>query len=105
MHMSQNHRFAPRLEALEPREVPSVYHVATDGNDSGPGTEEDPWRTLQRAANVVQAGDDVLVRPGNYVGFDLRRSGSDVNPIRFLAEWGTVIDTRNARTPDGINLE
>ena len=36
-------------------------------------SEATPWRTLQHAANQVQAGDTVIVRAGNYVGFHLRR--------------------------------
>ncbi len=42
------------------------YHVATTGNDSNPGSSASPWRTIQRAANVMQAGDTVYVRPGTY---------------------------------------
>src|SRR5262245_53218203 len=103
--MSSKRHARLQVEALEARALPSTYYVAPYGNAAGPGTDEDPWRTLQRAANAVRAGDDVTVRAGNYAGFDLRTSGTAANPIRFLADSGTVIDAPNPRTPDGINLE
>ena len=42
------------------------FYVATTGNDSNPGTIASPWRTIQHAANTVQAGDTVYVRGGLY---------------------------------------
>jgi len=44
----------------------STYYVATKGNDSNPGTRENPWLTIQHAAKVAVAGDTVLVRGGIY---------------------------------------
>ena len=44
----------------------ATYYVDLTGNDSNPGTQESPWKTIQKAANVVMAGDTVLVGPGNY---------------------------------------
>ena len=93
------------LECLENRTLLSTYYVAPSGDDAATGGAGNPWRTLQRAANAVRAGDDVIVREGAYAGFDLRTSGTEANPIRFLADSGAVVNTRNPRTPDGINLE
>jgi len=42
------------------------FYVSTTGNDSNPGTIDSPWRTIQHAANSVQAGDTVYVRSGVY---------------------------------------
>jgi hypothetical protein len=42
------------------------YYVATNGNDSNPGTQAAPWRTIQHAADVVHAGSTVNVRGGVY---------------------------------------
>jgi parallel beta-helix repeat protein len=81
------------------------YFVAPNGNNSAAGTAESPWQTLQHAANRVAPGDRVTVRPGNYVGFYLSRSGTAAAPIEFFAEPGVLINQRNATTPDGINLE
>ncbi len=43
-----------------------TYYVATTGQDSNPGTESAPFRTIQQAANVAQPGDTVLVHQGVY---------------------------------------
>ena len=81
------------------------YHVSPDGSDAAAGTQADPWRTLQRAADAVAPGDHVLVRAGTYTGFDLRTSGTAAARITFSAEEGVLINQRNVRTADGINLE
>ncbi|RIK76781.1 MAG: hypothetical protein DCC68_18650 [Planctomycetota bacterium] len=95
------------LESLEQRDLLAGDHfyVSPTGDDSAAGTEAAPWLTLQKAANTVTAGDTVTVKPGTYVGFDLRTDGTAAEPITFSAEPGAVINQRNARTPDGINLE
>jgi hypothetical protein len=44
----------------------SSFYVATTGNDSNPGTQSAPWRTIQHAADTVRAGRTVNVRGGIY---------------------------------------
>ncbi len=44
----------------------SSFYVSTAGNDSNPGTETAPWRTVQHAADTVHAGGTVNVRGGVY---------------------------------------
>ena len=44
----------------------TIYYVAPDGNDSNPGTESLPWRTIQKAANNMVAGDTVFIRAWTY---------------------------------------
>lgn len=82
-----------------------VYYVAADGSDRADGGESAPWKTLQHAANRARAGDTVIVRPGQYRGFQLERSGERGRPIRFLGERGARISGNNPRTADAINLE
>jgi len=94
-----------RMECLESRLALSTFHVAPTGNDANVGSAGAPWATLQKAAQSVQAGDTVNVGAGNYAGFDLWTSGTASQPIVFDAEPGVVINARNPRTPDGINLE
>lgn len=93
------------LDWLESRMVLSAYFVSTAGNDGAAGTSGAPWRTLQHAADSVAAGDFVTVQSGNYAGFYLETDGTAAQPITFHALPGVIIDTRNAVTPDGINLE
>ena len=82
-------------------------YVAPTGNDANSGaTLATAWRTLQRAANLVNAGDTVFVTDSTYAGFDLRRSGTSTNRIVFIANSkNVIINRRNAVTTDGINIE
>jgi len=83
-----------------------TFYVDPAGSDAAAGSDTAPWRTLQRAADAVQAGDLVIVRAGHYAGFDIRTSGTSINPIEFDADPGVVVDTPNPVTPNhGINLE
>ncbi|HSC88994.1 MAG TPA: DUF1565 domain-containing protein, partial [Polyangiaceae bacterium] len=71
------------------------YYVAVDGSDSGPGTIEQPFATLQKAINVAQPGELVYVRGGVYnivqgtnpaTGIHFNKSGrSDTERIRYFA--------------------
>jgi hypothetical protein len=44
----------------------SSFYVSKTGNDSNPGTQTAPWRTIQHAADTVRAGSTVNVRGGIY---------------------------------------
>lgn len=43
-----------------------TYWVATDGDDEGHGSRDEPWATLQHAADVATPGATVNVRGGVY---------------------------------------
>jgi hypothetical protein len=59
----------------------NTYYVATSGNDSNPGTETLPWRTIQKAANIVSTGDTVYIKAGTYVeSITLTRSAAALLP-------------------------
>jgi parallel beta-helix repeat protein len=81
------------------------FVAATGGSNANPGTAALPWATLQHAADVVDAGDRVVARPGNYTGFYFDGEGTAASPIEFFAEPGALITSENETTPDGINLE
>ena len=54
-----------------------AYYVAPDGNDQNAGTLNQPWRTIQKAAQTVSAGSTVYVRGGIYAEtVTLKVSGS-----------------------------
>jgi hypothetical protein len=42
------------------------YYVATSGNDNNPGTDALPFRTIQKAVSLLQAGDTVYIKAGTY---------------------------------------
>jgi hypothetical protein len=43
-----------------------AFYVSTNGNDANSGTITSPWRTIQHAANVALAGDNIHIRGGTY---------------------------------------
>jgi hypothetical protein len=49
--------------------TPRTYYVDgqnTGASDANDGTEISPWKTIQKAADTVQPGDQVLVKAGTY---------------------------------------
>ncbi len=55
----------------------SSFYVSTNGNDSNPGSQAAPWRTIQHAADTARAGSTVNVRGGIYEELvSLRTSGN-----------------------------
>ena len=64
----------------------STYVVSPRGDDHGTGRADDPFRTIQRAADSAKAGDLVKVEDGLYrESIALRNSGTKSAPILFLA--------------------
>jgi len=68
--------------AVEPR----TYYVATNGDDNRAGSEEEPLRTIQKAADLARAGDTILVRDGVY---------SEAVVLRFSGQKGKPIVLKN----------
>ena len=67
--------------------VGAEYHVSTVGLDSNPGTTALPWRTIQKAANSVRAGDRVVVASGSYgERVSMRFGGQSVSPVSLIAD-------------------
>lgn len=73
-----------------PAPVPGqrTYFVKPDGSDTAGGlTRTGAFRTIQRAADVVEAGDTVVVLPGTYSeSVQLTRAGTADRPITFRAD-------------------
>ena len=66
--------------------APQVYHVATTGLDTNPGTAAQPLRTVQRAVDRTQGGDVILVHSGTYDGvIRIGHSGDPGLPITIRA--------------------
>ncbi|WZP01133.1 DUF4082 domain-containing protein (plasmid) [Isosphaeraceae bacterium EP7] len=98
-----------QIELLETRLALSNYIVSPTGNDSAAGTATAPWKTLQHASDLAKPGDVISVRAGTYAGFIMGwnspQGGTANAPITFQADPGTLINVRNGKTPDAINLE
>jgi len=76
----------------------ATYHVAQqapNASDDSPGTAERPFQTIAKAAQIVEPGDVVIVKPGVYrEAVPLRRSGTPQGPITFVADpMGSVVIT------------
>lgn len=81
-------------------------YVSPSGNDNWPGTQSQPYKTIGKAASVVNPGDYVHVMPGTYDEMvNVNRSGSSSAYITFKAEGsGVILDSSDPifldSTPD-----
>jgi uncharacterized protein (TIGR03437 family) len=74
-----------------------TYYVATTGSDGNPGTLDQPFQTIQKAASVVVAGDSVHVRAGTYrETIAPARSGTQMAPITFQPYNGESVTISGA---------
>lgn len=80
------------LPAAETSETVDKHYVAVTGSDANPGTIYSPWRTIQHAANSVDAGETVYIRGGIYQeSVDIEVSGSAAaGPVRFQSYPGEL---------------
>lgn len=42
----------------------AIYYVSPSGSDANPGTETQPWQTIQKATETLVAGDTFTLRRG-----------------------------------------
>jgi len=81
---------------------------ANVGNDSNTGSGTNPFKTIQKAADLVNPGDLVVVNDGVYTGgstiVGVNRSGNSSNWITFrsLNKWGAIIDGQNNVSTTGV---
>ena len=95
--MSNNHRLSPVVFLvlfhvtifLPVFTFAGIYYVDQNNPDASytnAGTEEYPWQTIQYAADSVEPGDTVIVRPGNYGRVKISTSGTPGNTITIKGE-------------------
>jgi hypothetical protein len=71
---------------------PTYYYVAPGGNDSNPGTESLPWKTLAKAASTATANTTVFIKQGTYKERLIPRSSGTVEgPITFASYPGDSV--------------
>lgn len=91
------------LMSSVPMAAQHTYYMDPEGNDNNPGTAEQPFATLVKVQEVVEAGDKVYINPGTYVVpadqlpmtttnsglyhcvFHMNKSGEAGKPISYLA--------------------
>jgi hypothetical protein len=79
-----------------------VHHVAVTGSDNDPGTETQPFRTINRALAIVAPGATIRVHAGTYPETVwIERSGTPSRPIVLEAagDGPAVIAPRLPREP------
>jgi hypothetical protein len=69
-----------------------TLYVAPTGSDSNPGTDLEPFATIQHAAAVVNPGDTVIVQDGVYqgVGAGTPCASNKSRPVVCLTRGGTA---------------
>ncbi len=73
-----------------PTRPTSFYVDGANGSDSNPGTQTQPWQTIQKAADSALPGDTVTVLAGTYnERVQVTTSGLSGAPITYQAQ-GTV---------------
>ena len=85
----------------------STYYVAVAGNDSSPGSLQQPFRTIRRALRALRAGDTLQIRGGTYteplMEIDFGASGTSWSaPITVTAYPGEAVTLRVV--PGGDNV-
>ena len=86
------------------------YHVAKTGCDGADGSAARPWRTIQRAADVAEAGDVVTIHGGTYREWvKPAHAGRAGAPIVYQAAKGEAVTVTGAnevrgwcKRPDGL---
>ena len=98
----------------------AFWYVSPSGSDANSGTETQPFRTIQHAADLVRPGDTVIVEDGTYTGTGtgtacapatrpvlcLARGGTSGNVVTFRARHrlGAKLNGANNTSTDGIRL-
>ncbi len=87
-----------------PTPTGNVYYVSPKGSDTNSGKESFPFKTIQKAATVVQPGGTVIVKPGVYKDTDgdnfvvrVGKGGTSDKWVTFRSEipWKAVVDGPN----------
>lgn len=83
VHVYSGHKIDQRLRPIE-----TFYVNGSSGDDSYPGTAAQPWKTIQKAADTLMAGDTVLITPGIYHegGIQPKFTGARGFPITYKAQ-------------------
>jgi hypothetical protein len=89
-----------------------VDQTHPQADDSNPGTEGNPWATIQHAANIALNGDTIYIKSGIYPErVRPQNSGSPGNPITFIAlprrsvtMWGFYLYNSDYLHIEGFNI-
>jgi hypothetical protein len=73
----------------------ATFFVSPSGSDSASGSSGAPWRTIQKAADTLLAGQTAIVSAGNYgERVSITRSGTLASPITLQVASGADVQLR-----------
>lgn len=77
-------------------------YVSSQGSDWFLGNSlKNPVKTIQRAANMAEPGEAIIILPGVYhEELRIRRSGKPDQPITFRAQQPGTVTITNAASPE-----
>ena len=79
-----------------------LYYVSPDGDDANPGTQSQPFGTIQRAADLARSGDTVRIRGGTYrESVQIKGRRAEERPILFCAVEGELARISGADPVEG----
>lgn len=86
--------------------MPREYHVAKNGSDKNPGTAENPFLTISRAAKVADEGDMVIVHEGTYRENISPEHGArnELGRITYMAAEGEHVVIKGSEVISGWEL-
>ncbi len=86
--------------------VGDIYYVAPYGNDSNPGTEDNPWKTIQYAVDNVNPGDITYVKGGIYnESIQFHQSGQEGSPITLTNYNNEAVTINGGGSPAILDVE
>ena len=85
------------------KQMPAELHVAPTGTDDADGSEQHPFRTISRAAELARPGDTVVVHGGEYREWVRPRHGglSDQRRITYKAAPGEHVVIKGSEQVTG----
>lgn len=74
------------------------YHISqASGNDTNPGTREQPFETIDTGARIAEPGDSIIVHEGVYREcVRPARSGTDEQPIVYTVAAGERVEIKGS---------
>lgn len=79
----------------------ATYYVSPTGNDANDGSLSTPWKTIQKCANTMVAGDTCITRDGVYQeNLVISRTGTEGRLLSFKSEnrhGAVVVGSVNVR--------
>ena len=75
-----------------------IYHVAKTGSLKAAGTQQEPFLTIQQAADIMRAGDSVVVHEGIYREWVRPANGGSAEGkrITYMAAPGEHVEITGA---------